>query len=188
MDGHLFIFSAPSGSGKTTLVRWLMDHHPELHLSFSVSCTTRQPRGNEKDGVDYYFLTEEAFRQKISEGAFVEYEEVYAGRLYGTLHTEVESQLARGNNVVFDVDVVGGCNIKRQYGPRAVSIFIQPPSILELRHRLVARGTDSPETIENRLAKAEKELSYAPQFDHIVVNDDLHTAQEEVLHIVRSAL
>ncbi len=188
MDGRLFIFSAPSGSGKTTLVRWLMETHPELGLSFSVSCTTRAPRGTERDGVDYYFLTEEAFREKIRQGAFVEYEEVYKGRLYGTLHSEVEAQLERGINVVFDVDVVGGCNIKRQYGPRAVSIFVKPPSINELRRRLVARGTDSAEMIENRLAKAETELSYAKEFDHVVVNDDLHQAQEEVLQIVRSAL
>ncbi len=188
MDTRLFIFSAPSGSGKTTLVRWLMDTHPELRLRFSVSCTTRLPRGDEREGVDYYFLSTEAFRAKVEEGAFVEYEEVYAGRLYGTLRSEVDTQLARGNNVVFDVDVVGGCNIKRQYGSRAVSIFIMPPSVDELRRRLVARGTDSQETIENRLAKATKEIAYAPEFDHVVVNDDLGTAEEEVYRIVSGVI
>ncbi len=165
-----------------------MDTHPELRLRFSVSCTTRLPRGDEREGVDYYFLSTEAFRAKVEEGAFVEYEEVYAGRLYGTLRSEVDTQLARGNNVVFDVDVVGGCNIKRQYGSRAVSIFIMPPSVDELRRRLVARGTDSQETIENRLAKATKEIAYAPEFDHVVVNDDLGTAEEEVYRIVSGVI
>lgn len=186
MDGKLLIFSAPSGSGKTTIVDWLMREHPELNLHFSVSCTTRAPRGKEQNGVEYFFISADEFRRKISMNAFVEYEEVYADRFYGTLKSQVEKQVARGENVVFDVDVKGGCNIKRIYGSRAMSVFIQPPSIDELRHRLVSRATDAPEVIEQRLARAAEELTYAPQFDHVVVNDDLDTAKKEVLAIVRN--
>lgn len=186
--GKLLIFSAPSGSGKSTIVGWLMREHPELRLAFSVSATTRAPRGNERNGVEYLFLSEDEFRQKIAANEFLEYEEVYPGRFYGTLKSQVETQTARGENVVFDVDVKGGCNIKRHYGDRALSIFVQPPSIDELRRRLVGRATDAPEVIEQRLAKASYELTFADKFDHIVVNDDLATAEAETLRLVEDFL
>ena len=184
LGGKLLIFSAPSGSGKSTIVNWLMQEHPELKLAFSISCTTRAPRGTERNGVEYIFLTEEAFRQKIAEKDFLEYEEVYPGRFYGTLKSQVETQTAKGENVVFDVDVKGGCNIKQHYGARAMSIFVQPPSIDELRRRLIGRATDAPEVIEQRLAKASYELTFADKFDHIVVNDDLAKAEAETLKLV----
>jgi len=182
------IFSAPSGSGKSTIVQWLMNEHPELKLYFSISCTSRAPRGTEQNGVEYFFLTPEEFRQRIDNNEFLEYEEVYQDRFYGTLKAQVERQLEAGQNVVFDVDVKGGINIKKFYGQRALSIFIQPPSVDELRRRLVGRGTDTPEAIENRLAKAEYEMTFAPQFDHIVVNDDLDTAKAETLKLVSEFL
>ncbi len=184
----LLIFSAPSGSGKSTIVNWLMQEHPELNLSFSISCTSRAPRGMEQNGVEYFFLTPEKFRQRIEADEFLEYEEVYEDRFYGTLKSQVERQLEAGQNVVFDVDVKGGVNIKKFYGERAMSLFIQPPSVEELRRRLEGRGTDTPEAIENRLAKAEYELTFAPQFDHVVVNDDLATAEAEIYELVRSFL
>jgi guanylate kinase len=186
--GKLLIFSAPSGSGKTTIVQWLMNEHPELNLYFSISCTSRAPRGTEQDGVEYFFLSPEEFRQRIDNDEFLEYEEVYANRFYGTLKAQVERQLSEGQNVVFDVDVKGGINIKRHYGPQAMSLFIKPPSVDELRRRLTARGTDTAEAIENRLAKAEYELTFADQFDHIVVNDDLDTAKAETLGLVKDFL
>ncbi len=186
--GRVIIFSAPSGSGKSTIVNWLMQEHPELKLYFSISCTSRPPRGTEQNGVEYFFLSPEEFRQRIENGEFLEYEEVYEGRFYGTLKAQVERQLEAGQNVVFDVDVKGGINIKHFYGERALSLFIQPPSVEELRRRLEGRGTDTPEAIENRLAKAEYELSFAPQFDHVIVNDDLETAKQETLALVRSFL
>ena len=186
-DTKLLIFSAPSGSGKSTIVRWLMEHE-ELRLAFSISCTSRAPRGTERDGVDYFFLTPEAFRQKIENDEFLEYEEVYENRFYGTLKSQVDSQLSCGQNVVFDVDVKGGCNIKRHYGERALSIFIQPPSVEELRQRLEHRATDAPEVIADRLAKAAYEMTFASQFDHIVVNDDLEAAKKETMELVRNFL
>ena len=186
--GRLLIFSAPSGSGKSTLVQWLMSAHPELRLSFSVSCTSRAPRGTEHNGVEYFFLTPGEFRQKIQEGAFLEYEEVYADRFYGTLKSQVEEQTRRGENVVFDVDVKGGCNIKRYYGRRALSIFVQAPSVEELEKRLRARDTDSEDAIRNRLAKASYEMTFASKFDHVVVNDDLEKAKEETYRIVKEFL
>ena len=186
--GGLIIFSAPSGSGKSTIINWLMTEHPELGLAFSISCTSRAPRGTEQDGVEYFFLTPQEFRQRIADGEFLEYEEVYEDRFYGTLKSQVERQAADGQNVVFDVDVKGGCNIKDYYGARALSIFIQPPSVDELRRRLLGRGTDSAEQIEQRLAKAEYEMTFAPRFDRIVVNDDLATAQAEVLRLIREFL
>lgn len=186
--GRLLIFSAPSGSGKSTIVSYLMKEHPELNLAFSVSATTRPPRGTEKDGVEYLFLTEEEFRKKIANGEFLEYEEVYPGRFYGTLKSQVERQTARGENVIFDVDVKGGCNIKEHYGSRALSIFIQPPSIAELRRRLEARGTDSPDMIDQRIAKASYELTFAPKYDEVIVNDDLQEAEQEALRLVASFL
>ena len=184
----MLIFSAPSGSGKSTIVNWLMQEHPELKLYFSISCTSRAPRGTEQDGVEYFFLTAEEFRKKIENDEFLEYEEVYEDRFYGTLKAQVERQLEAGQNVVFDVDVKGGINIKKFYGDRAMSLFIQPPSIEELRRRLEGRGTDTPEAIESRLAKAEYEMTFAPQFDHIVVNDDLETAKQEALKLIKAFL
>ncbi|MBO4482957.1 MAG: guanylate kinase [Prevotella sp.] len=182
--GKLLIFSAPSGSGKSTIVNFLMQEHPELNMHFSISCTTRAPRGTEKNGVEYFFLTPEEFKAKIAEDAFVEYEEVYTDRFYGTLKSQVENQINNGENVVFDVDVKGGCNLKKIFGSEALSVFVQPPSVEELRRRLVGRATDAPEVIEQRLAKAEEELTYAPKFDVIIVNDDLATAKAEALKTI----
>lgn len=182
--GKLIIVSAPSGSGKSTIVQWLMNEHPELHLAFSVSCTSRAPRGTEQNGVEYFFLSAEEFRQRIAADEFLEYEEVYENRFYGTLKEQVDRQRNAGQNVVFDVDVKGGCNIKKYYGDEALSLFIQPPSVDELRKRLEGRGTDTPEAIETRLAKASYELTFAPQFDRIIVNDDLETAKAEALTVI----
>ena len=186
--GAFIIVSAPSGSGKSTIIKWLMDNHPELNLYFSVSCTSRPPRGSEQNGVEYFFLSPEEFRERIANDEFLEYEEVYADRFYGTLKAQVEQQAENGQNVVFDVDVKGGCNIKKYYGDRALSLFIQPPSVEALRERLVNRGTDTPEVIESRLAKAEYEMTFAPQFDHVVVNDVLEVAEAEALQIIKSFL
>lgn len=182
--GKLIIISAPSGSGKSTLVSYLMQEHPELRLAFSISCTSRAPRGTEQNGVEYFFLSPEEFRQKIAAGEFLEYEEVYADRFYGTLKSQVETQSQAGQTVVFDVDVKGGVNIKRHYGPRALSIFIQPPSVEALRSRLTGRGTDAPEVIEQRLARAEYELSFAPQFDTVIINDDLEQAKKAIYNVI----
>ena len=181
--GRLLIFSAPSGSGKSTIISALM-RHKELRLAFSVSCTSRPPRGAERHGVEYFFLSPEEFRYKIGRGEFLEYEEVYANRFYGTLREQVDNDLERGVNVVFDVDVKGAMNIKRHYGDDALSIFIQPPSIEVLEQRLKHRGTDAPEVIADRVAKAAYELSFAPRFDAIVVNDDLDKAIQETLELV----
>lgn len=182
------IFSAPSGSGKSTIVNWLMKEHPELKMSFSISATSRPPRSNngvmERDGVEYYFLTPEEFRQKIKAGEFLEYEEVYHDRFYGTLRSQVEALLDKGHNVVLDIDVKGGINIKKKYGLQAMSMFIQPPSVAELRRRLESRGSDTPDQIQIRLDKAEYEISFAPQFDHIIVNDDLDKAKAEALTLI----
>lgn len=186
MKGKIIIFSAPSGSGKSTIINFLMQQG--LNLAFSISATSRPPRGTEQNGVEYFFLTPEEFRQKIANQEFLEYEEVYKDRFYGTLKEQVEKQLEKGQNVVLDVDVKGGCNIKKFYGDRALSVFIQPPSIDELRKRLHGRGTDSPEVIEDRIAKAEFELSFADKFDKVVVNDNLETAQQEALNILKNFL
>ena len=186
MAGKLIIFSAPSGSGKSTIINYLLKQ--DLHLRFSISATSRAPRGTEKNGVEYYFLTPEEFRSRIANGDFLEYEEVYTDKYYGTLKSEVERILNEGDNVIFDVDVVGGCNIKKFYGDRALSVFIQPPCIDDLRKRLEGRGTDSPEVIESRIAKAEYELGFTGQFDKVVVNDDLETAQKDALKIIREFL
>ncbi|MFC2439571.1 MAG: guanylate kinase [Segatella maculosa] len=186
--GRLLVFSAPSGSGKSTIVQWLVKEHPELNLHFSVSCTSRLPRGTEQNGVEYFFISPEEFKKKIENKEFIEYEEVYKDRYYGTLKSQVEQQISRGENVVFDVDVKGGCNIKQCYGGRAMSIFVQPPSIEELRRRLNSRGTDTPEVIEQRLAKADYELSFARKFDHIVVNDDLKTAKQKTYELLSTFL
>jgi guanylate kinase len=186
MAGKLIIFSAPSGSGKSTIIRYLLTQN--LRLRFSVSATSRPPRGEEKEGGEYYFLSPETFRARIARGDFLEYEEVYPGTFYGTLKEEVERILEQGDHVVFDVDVVGGCRIKEHYGPRALSVFIRPPGIDELRNRLTRRGTDSPETIERRIAKAGYELSFGPRFDVVVINDDLQKAREETWQVVREFL
>ena len=184
--GKLIIFSAPSGSGKSTIINYLMTQGLNMH--FSISATNRAPRGTEQNGVEYFFLTPEEFRTKIDNDEFLEYEEVYANRFYGTLKAQVEKQLEEGQNVVFDVDVKGGVNIKKFYGERALSVFIQPPSVDELRRRLEGRATDAPEVINDRIARAEYELSFAPQFDTIVVNDDLETAKSEALQKIKDFL
>ena len=183
--GKLIIISAPSGTGKSTIIGWLMKEHPELNLAFSISCTSRPPRGTEQNGVEYFFLTPEEFRQRIENDEFLEYEEVYEGRFYGTLKAQVERQLEAGQNVVFDVDVKGGVNIKKYYGDESMSLFIQPPSIAELRKRLEGRGTDTPEVIDQRIARAEFELTFADKFDKIVVNDDLAQAEQDALRLVK---
>ena len=187
MPGKLIIFSAPSGSGKSTIINWLMSHE-ELRMAFSISCTSRAPRGTERNGVEYFFVTPEEFRRRIDNDEFLEYEEVYKDRYYGTLKQQVEAQLEKGENVVFDVDVKGGCNIKNYYGDRALSVFIQPPAIEELRNRLTGRGTDAPEVIEDRIARASFELTFAPKFDKVVINDDLDKAKAEALKIVKDFL
>ena len=184
--GKLIIFSAPSGSGKSTIINFLLKQN--LNLAFSISATSRAPRGTEQNGVEYFFLTPEEFRQRIANDEFLEYEEVYTDRFYGTLKEQVEKQLAAGQNVIFDVDVVGGCNIKKFYGERALSVFIQPPSVDELRKRLNGRGTDTQEVIESRIAKAEYELGFAEKFDVVVVNDNLEKAQTEALSTIQEFL
>ena len=186
MAGKLVIFSAPSGSGKSTIINFLLKQGLDLH--FSISATSREPRGSEKHGVEYYFLSPEEFKSKIPANEFLEYEEVYTDKYYGTLKSEVERLLTIGNNVVFDVDVVGGCNIKQYYGDRALSLFIQPPGIEVLRSRLEGRGTDSPEVIESRLAKATYEMTFAPKFDKVIVNDEIETAKAETLQVIRAFL
>ena len=180
----VIIFCAPSGSGKSTIISSLMPRQ-ELHLAFSISATTRAPRGQERDGVEYFFLTPEEFRRRIANDEFVEYEEVYADRFYGTLKAQVERQLAAGQNVVFDVDVHGGLRLKEFFGERALSLFIQPPSIEELRRRLEDRATDAPDVIQQRLDRAAYELSFAPRFDRVVVNDDLATAKAKAYRIIQ---
>ena len=182
MPNKVLIFSAPSGSGKSTVVNHLLGIHPEFE--FSVSATSRPPRGQEQDGVEYYFLDVEEFRRRIADDAFVEYEEVYPGRFYGTLKSEVERIWAKGHVIIFDVDVKGGVSLKKYFGDQALSVFIQAPSVEELRRRLVLRGTDSEEDIEKRVAKAAEEMTYAGKFDYVLVNDDLQTALEEAETVV----
>ncbi|HIX27730.1 MAG TPA: guanylate kinase [Candidatus Barnesiella excrementigallinarum] len=184
--GKLIIFSAPSGSGKSTIIQSLLNR--DLNLSFSISATSRAPRGTEQNGVEYYFITPDEFRQRIANEEFLEYEEVYAGKYYGTLKSEVERILNSGKNVIFDVDVVGGLNIKKYYGNQALALFIQPPSVQELEKRLKNRATDAPDVIASRIAKAEYELSFAPQFDKIIVNDILEKAQAEAYTLIRQFL
>lgn len=187
MQGKLIIFSAPSGSGKSTIINKLMSEYG-LRGRFSISATSRKPRGSEQDGVEYYFLSEEDFRRRISEGDFLEYEEVYPGCFYGTLRSEVDRTLAQGENVILDIDVQGGLNVKKIYGDRALTLFIQPPSIERLRERLERRGTDAPEVIERRLAKAETELSFAHRYDAVVVNDDLEEACRDAARVIEDFL
>ncbi|MDL2221345.1 guanylate kinase [Parabacteroides sp. OttesenSCG-928-N08] len=186
MNSKLIIFSAPSGSGKSTIINYLLEQNLNLH--FSISATSRQPRGNEREGIEYYFLTPDEFRRRIANDDFLEYEEVYTDKFYGTLKSEVERRLNSGQHVIFDVDVVGGCNIKRYYGDRALSIFIRPPHIEELRRRLEGRATDTPEMIARRIEKATYELSFEEQFDLCIINDDLAQAQAEALSLIRQFL
>ena len=184
--GKLIIFSAPSGSGKTTIVKELLKIFPQFE--FSISATSRAPRGQEQNGVDYFFLSQEEFRAKVEADEFVEWEEVYNGTCYGTLKSEMERIWAKGNVIIFDVDVMGGINLKRIFGERACSIFIKAPSVEALRERLIGRGTDSAETIEKRVAKAEFELSKASEFDFVVVNDILDNAVAETEQIITDFL
>ena len=186
MAGKLIIFSAPSGAGKSTLVQYLLTCG--FDLEFSVSATSRSPRGTEKDGVDYYYLTPDEFRQKITNKEFIEYEEVYPNCYYGTLRSEIDRISSKGKNIVFDVDVVGGLNIKENYGNRAISLFIAPPSVEVLHERLHKRGTDTPEMIEKRVGKADYEMTFAPMFDKIVINDDLEAAKAEAEQYIREFL
>ncbi len=187
MDNRkVVIFSAPSGSGKSTIVNHILKLHPELE--FSVSAASRAPRGEEKNGVAYWFISADEFRRRIADGEFVEYEEVYPGSFYGTLKSEVERIWDKGNAIIFDVDVKGGVNLKKYFGDRALSVFIQAPSVEVLRQRLVSRATDSPEAIERRVAKAAEEMTYADKFDHIIVNDDLQKAYADAEKLVSDFL
>ena len=187
MKNKVIIFSAPSGAGKSTIVNHILGLHPELE--FSISATSRAPRGQEKHGVEYYFFTAEEFRQMIAEDKFVEHEEVYPGSFYGTLRSEVERIWAKGHAIVFDIDVQGGVNLKRIFGDQAFSIFIQAPSVEVLRERLIGRGTDTDEAIERRVAKAASEMEVAAgKFDHVLVNDDLASAFAEAEQIVSDFL
>ena len=186
MKGKLIILSAPSGSGKSTIINRLLDKN--LPLEFSVSATSRLPRGNEKNGVEYYFLTPNEFKEKINKGCFIEYEEVYPDRFYGTLKSEVEKKLAGGKNIILDVDVAGGLNIKKKYGKNALLIFIRPPSIEELQRRLENRRTDSPEVIANRISKAAYELSLASKYDAVIINEQLEKAENETIYIINKFL
>ncbi len=182
----LIILSAPSGAGKTTLVHHLMNQIP--NLAFSISAASRKPRSGEVDGQDYYFITTQEFKQKIEENLFVEWEEVYENHFYGTLLAEVERLRNEGKHVVFDVDVKGGLNIKKIYGKEALAIFIKPPSVEVLKERLRKRSTEDEESLKKRLDRAEEELSFAPKFDVVVVNDDLMTAKKEVVQTVKKFL
>ena len=184
--GKLIIFSAPSGSGKSTIVNYLLGCG--LNLAFSISATSRAPRGNEQNGREYYFLSHDEFREKIANNEFLEYEEVYKDSFYGTLRSEVERLRDEGKNVVFDIDVAGGVNLKSKFGDEALAVFIMPPNIETLRERLTERNTDSAETIEKRLAKAEYEISFAPRFDKVILNDNLDIAKAETLKVLTDFL
>lgn len=186
MQGKVIIVSAPSGAGKTSIVRHLLEQVPEL--KFSISATTRPKRDYEIDGKDYYFLTPEQFKERLANDEFLEWQEVYADQFYGSLKSEVERIWSNGQTVIFDVDVLGGLNIKKFYGDEALSVFIEPPTLEELMKRLKKRGTETEESLKKRLDKAEYELSFAPQFDRIVLNDDLATAQQEMINLVRDFL
>ena len=187
MDNKVIIFSAPSGAGKSTIVNHLLGIYPELE--FSISATSRAPRGQEQHGVEYYFFSADEFRQMISEDKFVEYEEVYAGSFYGTLRSEVERIWAKGHAIVFDIDVQGGVNLKRIFGEQALSVFIQAPSVEILRERLIGRQTDTPEAIERRVAKAASEIEFAAgKFDYVLINDDLATAKAEAEKVIADFL
>jgi guanylate kinase len=184
-EGKLIVFSAPSGSGKTTIVHYLLKQ-PELNLDFSISATSREKRGREIDGKDYYFISLKKFQKHIEKNDFIEWEEVYTNNYYGTLKKEIERIWQLGKHVIFDIDVVGGLNIKKQFPEKTLAIFVQPPSIDEMERRLRNRQTDSEEKIQERVAKAEKELKYAKDFDVILVNDNLKTAKEEAYNLVKN--
>ncbi|MDE5649550.1 MAG: guanylate kinase [Duncaniella sp.] len=184
MNGKVIIISAPSGCGKSTIINALLEKG-EIDMRFSISATNRQPRTGEVHGVNYYFLTDEEFRRHISDDAFVEYEEVYPGRFYGTLKSEIARITGEGHNVILDIDVKGGVNVKKMFGDEAISIFIKPPSVEALRQRLLGRATDSMDAIEQRVSKAEYEISFAPEFDVTVVNDDLAQAIEEIETVIK---
>ncbi|WP_306434002.1 MULTISPECIES: guanylate kinase [unclassified Apibacter] len=186
MEGKLIIFSAPSGAGKTTIVQYLLSIFPEI--SFSISCTTRPKRENEVDGKDYYFLTEEQFQEKIKNNEFIEYEEVYKGRYYGTLHSEIERLWNQGKHVIFDIDVRGGLNLKKQFKDRALAIFIAPPSLKDLEERLKNRNTENLESLLTRIQKADEELSFAKDFDAVIINDNLEKAQNKAKALVKNFL
>lgn len=180
----MIIFSAPSGAGKTTLVRHLLEQE-ELSLAFSISATSRAPRGVEVDGKDYYYFSNEEFNRKIEQGAFLEWEEVYSGTKYGTLRAEIDRLWAEGKNVIFDIDVVGGLNLKSLYGDQALAVFVMPPDEEELERRLRGRETDSEDKIRQRLAKARKEIGRSDRFDHVLWNRDLDTAKKEAYALVK---
>ncbi len=186
MEGKVVIFSAPSGAGKSTIVNHLLGVFPELE--FSVSATCRAPRGTEVHGKEYYFLSYDEFVRRAGAGEFVEWEEVYPGCRYGTLKSEVQRIWEKGNVIIFDIDVKGGVNLKKRFGDRALALFVMPPSVEELERRLIARGTDSPETIRKRVDKAQEELEYAPRFDRVIVNDDLEKAKREAETLIRDFL
>ncbi|MBQ6709269.1 MAG: guanylate kinase [Bacteroidales bacterium] len=187
MSNKVIIFSAPSGAGKSTIVNHILGLRNDLE--FSISATSRAPRGQEQHGVEYYFFSADEFRQMIAEDKFVEHEEVYPGSFYGTLRSEVERIWAKGNAIVFDIDVQGGVNLKRIFGEQALSVFIQAPSVEILRERLIGRGTDTMEAIERRVAKAKSEMEFAAgKFDYVLVNDDLQTALAEAEDIVADFL
>ena len=186
MEGKLIIVSAPSGAGKTTIVNHLLQE--VSGLEFSISATTRTPRGKEKDGKEYYFISSKDFRDRIGRNEFAEWEEVYKDHFYGTLKSEIERIWAEGKHVIFDVDVKGGINLKNIFGHKAISIFIMPPSVMELEKRLLARATDNPAKIKMRVEKAIEEMKLAEKFDHIVINDNLEQARNEVCKVVRSFL
>lgn len=187
MEGRIIVISAPSGCGKSTIIGHLFDAG-DLNMRFSVSATNRKPRQGEVDGVHYHFMSTADFHDAVAQGRFIEWEEVYPGRYYGTLRSEIDNAIARGENVILDIDVNGGLNVKKLYGDRATTIFIQPPSIAELRRRLEIRGTDSPQIIDQRVDRAEYEIAQAPQFDHIVINDDLDQAVTRTHQIITQAL
>lgn len=187
MKGKIIILSAPSGTGKSSIIAKIIDD-PELRLMFSVSATSRAPRGEEVDGKEYYFLSQTEFAHRVENGDFVEWEEVYPGTCYGTLESEVNRILGSNHNLIMDIDVKGGINVKSKYGPEAVAIFIMPPSVEALAQRLRGRGTDSVENIQRRLSKAEYEMSFAPEYDFVVVNDDLDEAADRVKDIILNAI
>ena len=183
MNSKVIIFSAPSGAGKSTIVNYLLGQYPELE--FSISATSRAPRGQEQHGVEYYFFSADEFRKLIAEDSFVEYEEVYAGSFYGTLKSEVDRIWAKGHTIIFDIDVQGGVNLKKFFGDKALSVFIQAPSVEILRERLIGRGTDTDEAIERRVAKAASEMEFAEgKFDYVLINDDLQTAKAEAEKVI----
>lgn len=186
MKGKMVIFSAPSGAGKTSIVKAVLEQVKSLE--FSVSACSRPKREGEQHGVDYYFLSPESFREKIEMGEFLEWEEVYPGSYYGTLYSEVERIWEKGRHVIFDVDVAGGINIKKQYPDRALSIFVMPPSLEELRKRLVNRGTETEQTLAKRLGKAQQEISFSGAFDKVVINDDLRQATEQAVKLIHEFL